>query len=128
MPPDPSRAGWWLLLFFVLLLPCLGVVCWNEIAEDRSDTALGTISAIGQAMAQFVILMGAIALFVVEGIPMFAEQFLKRRHEEGREQGREERDQEWRQFYDALRAELAQQGIEISVSPPEPILNRRNKR
>ena len=128
MPPDPSRAGWFLFLLFVLLLPCLGVVCWNEIVEEKGDTALGTVSAIGQAMAQFVILMGAVALLVVEGIPMFAEQFLRRREAEGREKGREERDQEWRQFYEELRAELAQQGIEIRAIPPEPISTQRNKR
>ena len=56
-----------MLLFFVLLLPCLGVVCWNEIVEEKGDTTFGTMSAIGQAMAQFVIFMGAVALFVVEG-------------------------------------------------------------
>ena len=40
-----------MLLFFVLLLPCLGVVCWNEIVEEKGDTTFGTMSAIGQAMA-----------------------------------------------------------------------------
>ena len=59
---------------------------------------------------------------------MFAEQFLRRREAEGREKGREERDQEWRQFYEELRAELAQQGIEIRAIPPEPISTQRNKR
>ena len=114
-----------MLLFFVLLLPCLGVVCWNEIVEEKDDTTFGTMSAIGQAMAQFVIFMGAVALFVVEGIPMFAEQFLRRREEEGRQrglaQGRKEQDQEWREFLDVLKSELERKGIEVELpAPPSP--------
>ena len=73
-------------------------------------------------MGQFVILMTVVALFAVEGIPMLAEQFLKRRHEEGRAQGRkegrEERDREWREFLEALKSELEQKGVEVELPPP----------
>ena len=107
-----------------------GVVTWNEIVEKTDDTAFATASSIGQAMAQFVILMMVVALFLVEGIPMFVEHYLKRRLEEGRkqgreegreeglEQGREERDREWREFLDALHAELERKGIEVVLPPP----------
>ena len=122
MPPDPSRAGWFLLVLFILLLPCLGVVCWNEIVDNRDDTVIGTIAAIGRSMGQFVILMTVVALFAVEGIPMLAEQFLKRRREEGRAQGRkegrEERDREWHEFLEALKSELEKKGIEVELPPP----------
>ena len=110
-----------MLVLFLLLLPCLGVVSWHEVVEKTDDTALGTVSAIGQAMAQFVILMMAVALFLVEGLPMFVEHYLKRRHEEGRAQGRqegrEERDREWRDFLGALRAQLERNGIDVELPP-----------
>ena len=116
-----------MLVLFLLLLPCLGVVSWHEIVEKTDDTALGTVSAIGQTMAQFVILMMAVALFLVEGVPMFVEHYLKRRHEEGRaqgrEEGREERDREWREFLDALRAQLARNGVDVEL-PPLPSSER----
>ena len=117
-----------MLVLFLLLLPCLGVVSWNEIVEKTDDTALGTVSAIGQAMAQFVILMMAVALFLVEGFPMFVEHYFKRRLEEGRVQGREEglragreeRDREWREFLMELRSELQRKGIDVELPPPPP--------
>ena len=116
-----------MLVLFLLLLPCLGVVSWHEIVEKTDDTALGTVSAIGQTIAQFVILMMAVALFLVEGVPMFVEHYLKRRHEEGRaqgrEEGREERDREWREFLDALRAQLARNGVDVEL-PPLPSSER----
>ena len=111
-------------MFFVLLLPCLGVVCWNEIVEEKGDMTFGTMSAIGQAMAQFMIFVGPLP-YSWWRVPMFAEQFLRRREEEGRQrglaQGRKEQDQEWREFLDVLKSELERKGIEVELpAPPSP--------
>ncbi len=87
---SPSREGLYLLLFFAQSAVGLGLVCWREVVFETEDNLLETILAIGQAMGPLVIVVAAWTVTAVEGTAMLAERYLKRRHEEGRREERQE--------------------------------------
>ena len=85
-----GREGRFLLLLVLFSLGWLGPVIWHEMSYSAEDNGLSISIAVAKSMAQIVILNTVLAVIVVEGWPMLAEQFLKRRFAEGRAKGREE--------------------------------------
>ena len=96
---DKSREGWYLGLFFVQCLACLGLLAWYEVTDNTSDSTLATVVAIAKGMGQLVIVVAAWTVTLLEGYSMLAERYLRRRYREGRSEGiaegRVERDAEW---------------------------------
>ena len=71
MPSLPaSRALWFVLLFVLQFLGCLGMIIYQEIAGNTSDTALETAIAVGEGMSYFVIIIIATSWIAVEGVAM----------------------------------------------------------
>ena len=71
MPSLPaSRALWFVLLFVLQFLVCLGMVIYQEIAGNTSDSALETAIAVGAGVSYFVIIITATSWIAVEGVAM----------------------------------------------------------
>ena len=90
MPSLPaSRALWFVLLFVLQFLGCLGMVVYQEIAGNISDTALETAIAVGEGVSYFVIIIIATSWIAVEGVAMLYD--LYKREVERRAEERAER-------------------------------------
>ena len=80
-------------------LACLALLTWYEVTGNTTDSALGTVVAVGKGMGQLVIVVAAWTVTLLEGYSMLAERYLRRRYREGRAEGRAEeraeRDAEW---------------------------------
>jgi hypothetical protein len=89
----------------VQCLACLALLTWYEVTGNTTDSALGTVVAVGKGMGQLVIVVAAWTVTLLEGYSgaggavrraqMLAERYLRRRYREGRAEGRAERDAEW---------------------------------
>ena len=72
MPSLPaSRALWFVLQF----LGCLGMVIFQEIAGNTTDSALETAIAVGEGVPYFVIIIIATSWIAVEGVAMMYDQY-----------------------------------------------------
>ena len=87
---DRSREGWYLGLFSVQCLACLALLTWYEVTGNTTDSALGTVVAVGKGMGQLVIVVAAWTVTLLEGYSMLAERYLRRRYREGRAEGQVE--------------------------------------
>ncbi len=76
-----SRAQWFILLFVLQFLGCLGLVIYQEIAGNTTDSALETALAIGKGFSPFVIIIIATSVIIVEGVAMLYDLY-KREVEE----------------------------------------------
>ena len=81
-------AGWYLLIFFVLFLPCLGMVIWYEAGHITDDGFLDTSFAIGERISPIGVALALVLYMGTEAIRMLAEIFLRQREEMGRIKGR----------------------------------------
>ena len=73
LPIGRTREGRYLLLFSVQMLICLGLLTWYEVGYQTGDGVLGTVIAIGQGIAPFVVVVTATTVVIVEGSAMLAE-------------------------------------------------------
>ena len=90
MPSLPaSRALWFVLLFVLQFLGCLGMVIFQEVAGNTTDTALETAIAVGVGVSYFVIIIIATSWIAVEGVAMLYD--LYKREVERRAEERAER-------------------------------------
>ena len=92
-----SIAGGWGAVFYILFSIQVAVivtlVSWREVVNRTDDTLVDTILAIGTGAAPNIFTAAAIniaVIFQAEVITMLAERYLKRRFEEGIEQGKSE--------------------------------------
>ncbi len=112
-----GREGWFLFLFAVQCLVWLGLLAWYEIAFQTADNTLGTAIAIGKGMAPLIIVVAAETVVIVEGYEMFAEKYLRRRYEEGRNEGRKYNQEQW-EAWNQRRLEAAAEGMDFTEPPP----------
>ena len=71
MPSVPrSRALWLFLLFVLQSLGCMGIVTYQEIVSNTTDTALETAIAVGKGFEPFVIIITTTSIIAVEGAAM----------------------------------------------------------
>ena len=65
-----SRALWFVFLFILQSLGCMGIVTYQEIVGNTTDTALETAIAVGKGFSPFVIIIIATSVITVEGVAM----------------------------------------------------------
>ena len=65
-----SRALWFVFLFILQSLGCMGIVTYQEIVGNTTDTALETAIAVGKGFEPFVIIIIATSVITVEGVAM----------------------------------------------------------
>ena len=90
IPVSPGREGQF--LFFVLLQYIVGVVgilllWWRDPRIDYLEAA--------KLLAPLVIVAAAHSVIIVEGVPMLAERFLKRKFNEGKAEGKANQNRVW---------------------------------
>ena len=84
----------YLIASVILVYILTGLGIWYEIAYGESETVGQHLVSFGQA-AGSAISTTLIILGTFEVIMVFAERYRRRRFNEGREEGRKERDAEW---------------------------------
>ena len=70
------------LVFLLQLLGCSGMVMFQEIAGNNTDSALATAIAVGEGVSYFVIIIAATSWIGVEGVAMLYDLY-KREVEKG---------------------------------------------
>ena len=65
-----SRALCFVFLFILQSLGCMGIVTYQEIVGNTTDTALETAIAVGKGFEPFVIIIIATSVITVEGVAM----------------------------------------------------------
>ena len=85
----------YIILFLILSLTGLGFVGWDEVHRVTTDGFVETVRGILNGMEATVVVSAALTYVMVEGWTMLAERYQKRRFQEGRVEGRVEKDAEW---------------------------------
>ena len=119
IPVSEGREGWFLLAFVVQYLlgwAGIGVLAWLD--PNLTYVHIATLAA------ALVVLAAAHSIILVEGIPMLAERYLKRRYEEGQAEGEKKGRAANQKLWEAwnqrrLQAEAANQPF----NEPPPSLN-----
>jgi len=111
IPVSSGREGWFLSLFVAQYLAGLGTI--GVLSGMKELPALESF----RLVAPIIIAATANTILLVEGIPMVAEQFLKRREARGEERGRRETQQLW-EDWNRRRLEAEKKGEEFSEPPP----------
>ncbi len=92
---------WYLIVFAIQVLGCLGMIMAYEVGYQTDDSVLETAIAIGEKLSYFVVVSVPVTYVIMEAGRMIAEKFLQRERakgrEEGRQVGRQEGHQEGRQ-------------------------------
>jgi flagellar basal body-associated protein FliL len=106
-----SRAQWFILLFVLQFLGTLGLVIYQEVVGNTSDSALETALAIGKGFSPFVIIIIATTVITVEGVAMLYDLYKREVEERTSRRNKEEMlrlSQEWEKL---SQEEQRQQGI-----------------
>ncbi len=106
-----SRAQWFILLFVLQFLGTLGLVIYQEVVGNTSDSALETALAIGKGFSPFVIIITATTVITVEGVAMLYDLYKREVEERTSRRNKEEMlrlSQEWEKL---SQEEQRQQGI-----------------
>ncbi len=131
IPVSPGREAWFLALFLVhygVGMVLLGGMYWAGWLGG-----IGGLEAL-RLIAPLIVASTAHGILIVEGVPMVAEQFLRRREERGEkrgreqgleqgreqglEQGRQEIQQRW-QAWNQRRLRAQQEGREFNEPHPK---------
>ena len=97
MPIVPKeRALWFFIVFVLQFLGCLGLVVYQEVVDNTTDTALETAIAVGEGLAPFVIINIVMTVVIVEGVAMLYDLYKR----EVKERTRRETTEETLQLYD----------------------------
>ena len=81
---------WYLIVFAIQVLGCLGMVMAYEVGYQTDDSVLETAIAIGENLSYFVVVSVPVTYVIMEAGRMIAEKFLQRERAKGREEGRQE--------------------------------------
>ena len=84
-------AGWQKVFFWLFtfqLTACLGLVIWYHVWQKIDDGGMDTFFAIGQGAGWFIVPITAITFVLTELSFMFSEEFLRKRFERGKEEGK----------------------------------------
>ncbi len=106
-----SRAQWFILLFVLQFLGTLGLVIYQEVVGNTSDSALETALAIGKGFSPFVIIITATTVITVEGVAMLYDLYKREVEERISRRNKEEMlrlSEEWEKL---SQEEQRQQGI-----------------
>ncbi len=99
MPIVPKeRALWFVIVFVLQFLGTLGMVIYQEVGANVSDTALETAIAVGEGQAPFVFIIVVTTVIIVEGSAMLYDWYKREVKERAVKQTWEESDrltQEW---------------------------------
>ena len=114
---NETRAGLGLALFAIVSLLGLFGVTWLEVRHNTTDGVLETTVAIIITMQSVVVVAAAWVYLTVEGSAMIAEKYLKKRYQDGRQDGRREREAKWREWYERWQA-AQNRGEKFDEPPP----------
>ena len=107
----------YIILFLILSLTGLGFVGWDEVHRVTTDGFVETVRGILNGMEATVVVSAALTYVMVEGWTMLAERYQKRRFQEGRVEGRVEKDAEWEGWL-KRKAEAEAKGEDFSEPTP----------
>ena len=107
----------YIILFLILSLTGLGFVGWDEIRRVTTDSFVETVRATLNGMQAVVVVSGALTYVTIEGSRMLAERYEKRRFQEGRTEGRAEKNAEWEGWL-KRKAEADAKGEDFSEPTP----------
>ena len=107
----------YIILFLILSLTGLGFVGWDEVHRVTTDGFVETVRGILNGMEATVVVSAALTYVMVEGWTMLAERYQKRRFQEGRVEGRVEKDAEWEGWL-KRKAEAEAKGEDFSELTP----------
>ena len=107
----------YIILFLILSLTGLGFVGWDEVHRVTTDSFVETVIGILHGMEATVVVSAALTYVMVEGWTMLAERYQKRRFQEGRVEGRVEKDAEWEGWL-KRKAEAEAKGEDFSEPTP----------
>jgi hypothetical protein len=115
IPVSPGREAWFIIsstVQYAAGLAVLGCMYWADW--------LGGIAGIEslKLIAPLIIAATAHSILIVEGVPMVAERYLRRRQRVGREEGRRETQQLWEEW-NRRRLEAHKEGKEFNEPPPK---------
>ncbi len=115
IPVSPGREAWFIISFTVQYaagLAVLGCMYWADW--------LGGIEGIEalKLIAPLIIAATAHSILIVEGVPMVAERFLRRREKHGEERGRRKNQHLWEEW-NRRRLEAQEKGKEFNEPPPK---------
>ena len=97
MPTVPKeRALWFFIVYVLQFLGTLGIVIYQEVAANVSDTALETAIAVGKGQSPFVFIIVVTTVIIVEGSAMLYDWYKR----EVQERTRRETTEETLQLYD----------------------------
>ena len=135
LPPiDRSREGWALFLFTVQFLACLVLVILYETVYQDNTHPLETFTKVLYSAAAAVFVITATTVLIVEGFPMLAERYLRRRYYEGlaageargMAEGEAKAHARWRAWYQRM-LDAQNEGRAFDEPPPSDILDSPNR-
>lgn len=115
-----GREGWFLFVFSVFFVAWLIPVVLNYATYNPPGNGNWTaiLTAVGRAMGPIAVLTAIVTVTLIEGGSMLSERFKKRRFEEGRQEGRQEAANAWREWNER-REEAARRGQPFNDPPPD---------
>lgn len=126
---DRSREGWALFLFTVQFVACLALVILYETVYQDNAHPLETFTKVLYSAAAAVFVVTATTVLIVEGLPMLAEKYLRRRYYEGMAVGeargvaagearaKAEVNARWRAWYQRM-LDAQHEGMPFDEPPP----------
>ncbi len=111
-----NREVRYIVIFLVQFLLLAGFRVYHELISNPTD-ALTTFMDVLDGLAPVIVFATASTVLIQEGGEMLAERYLKRRHAEGKKEGREEERIRWVEWNKRrLKAEAA--GRRFDEPPP----------
>ena len=122
------RLGWFLVSFYVIWALLTGLMSYARIATAENPPLLWPEIAIIVIIAAAITVGIALPLAfgIVEGIPMVlaklhTDRVREKAHQEGRREGREERDRLWREW-NQRRVQAEREGVAFDEPTPDAIV------
>ena len=112
-----SREVRYIVIFLVQFLLLAGFRVYHELISNPTD-ALTTFMDVIDGLAPVIVFVTASTVLIQEGGEMLAERYLKRRHAEGKKEGREEAHTQWRKWYNR-KSEAEAAGRPFDEPPPD---------
>ena len=115
------------LAFAALFVLATGLYLWGGFAAAEAsahvvDTALAALKETSGLTPWLIIF----TYYLVEGVSMLAERYLRSRYAKGKEEGRQEERLQWR-AWNRRREEALREGREFTELPPDAAEGRQDK-
>ena len=112
-----NREVRYIVIFLVQFLLFAGFRVYHELISNPTD-ALTTFMDVMDGLGPIIVFVTASTVLIQEGGDMLAERYLKRRLAEGKKEGREELNAEWREW-NKRRLEAEAEGRQFDEPPPD---------